>query len=167
MAPKGTGEKRPMDYALSVLSRKRVSTGSLKQLMSRKGFSEADAESCAAKLMEWGYLDDQDYAKDVLQAVMQECPVGRRRAGLELRKRAIGGELAAEVLQETFSGLSEEDLALTAAGKYLSGRDAGSLTLNERQRLARWLQRRGFGYEAIRHALRSAGTGDPEQGGAH
>lgn len=167
MARKGAGEKRPMDYALSVLSRRRISTGNLMELMSRKGFSEADAESCAAKLKEWGYLDDQDYAKDVLRAVMSECPVGRRRAGFELRKRAIDGSLAAQVLQEAFSGLDEENLAASAARKYLNGKDAGSLTLSERQRLARWLQRRGFGYEAIRSALRGAGQGDPEQDGAH
>lgn len=151
-----------MDYALSVLSRRRVSTGNLKQLMSRKGFSEADAEECAAKLSEWGYLDDQGYAKDVLHAVMSDCPVGKRRAGFELRKRSIDGDLAASVLEEAFSGVAEEDLALKAARKYLGAKDAGSLTVSERQRLARWLERRGFGYEAIRSALRSAGQGDPE-----
>ncbi len=151
-----------MDYALRVLSRRRVSSEGLRGLLSRKGFPAADSESCVAKLKEWGYLDDQGYARDVLRAVSSVCPVGKRRAAFELRKRAIDPELARKVMDETYEGVSEEVLASEAARKYLNGKDAGSLKEKERERLARWLQRRGFGYEAIRSALSSLGQGDPE-----
>lgn len=130
--------------------------------MSRKGFPDTESESCIAKLREWGYLDDQGYARDVLHAVSSECPVGRRRAAFELRKRSIDPELARAAVDETYEGLSEEVLAREAARKYLSGRKTGSLKEKERERLARWLQRRGFGYESIRSALSSLGQGDPE-----
>lgn len=162
MAAGSAGERSSLDYALRVLSRRQVSSGNMKQLLSRKGYNETDAESCVAKLKEWGYLDDQGYAKDVLHAMMGECPVGRRRAVFELRKRFLDRELTKEVVDEIYSGLSEEALAKEAARRYLKGRNAGSLKGKERERLAGWLLRRGFGYAAVRSALGDAGQGDPE-----
>jgi regulatory protein len=151
-----------MDYALRVLSRRRVSSGKMKDLLARKGFEESESEECIAKLTQWGYLDDRGYAKDVLEAVKAPCPVGRRRALYELRKRMVDEDLARSVAAEAYEGTSEEDLAREAVRKYMDGKDPVPLTDKERARLARWLGRRGFGYEAIRSALRDAGQGDPE-----
>lgn len=151
-----------MDYALRVLSRRRVSTGRMKELLARKGFTEQESDQCVAKLTEWGYLDDQGYARDVLQAVSAPCPVGRRRALYELRKRMVDPDLARTVTTESYEGVSEEALAQEAARKYMGGRREGPLKDKERDRLARWLGRRGFGYESIRSALRALGPGDPE-----
>lgn len=162
MADTRTGEKRPMDYALRVLSRRRISSGGLKHRLTRKGFSETDAESCTEKLREWGYLDDLGYARDVLTGLESECPVGRRRAKSELLRRSIDPVLAQEVVDEAYDGVSEEALALTAARKYLNGKDGRLLKEKERERLARWLQRRGFGYDGIRTALSALGQEDPE-----
>lgn len=156
------GEKRPMDYALRVLSRRRVSTGNMKDLLARKGFTGSDADACIAKLTEWGYLDDQGYARDVLRAVSAACPVGRRRAQFELRKRQIDQDLARAVTDEAYAGVSEEALALEASRKYLNGKNTGSLKEKERERLVRWLQRRGFGFSSIISVLRDTGQGDPE-----
>ncbi|MGE5578599.1 MAG: regulatory protein RecX [Bacillota bacterium] len=156
------GEKRPLDYALRVLSRRRVSSGKMKDLMARKGFTESESDACIAKLTLWGYLDDQGYAKDVLEAVKAPCPIGRRRALYELRKRMVDEDLAQAVTAESYDGTSEEALAREAVRKYMDGKNPVPLTDKERVRLARWLERRGFGYEAIRTALRDAGQGDPE-----
>ncbi len=134
----------------------------MRDLLARKGFPESQAEPCIASLIEWGYLDDHVYARDVLQAVSSGCPVGRRRARFELQKRLVDKELAGSVTDEFYEGVSEEALALEAARKYLNGRNAGSLKEKERERLARWLQRRGFAYESIRSVLSGAGQGDPE-----
>jgi SOS response regulatory protein OraA/RecX len=134
----------------------------MKDLMNRKGFGEAESSECIAKLTEWGYLDDQGYARDVLRAVSSACPVGKRRAQFELRKRLIDKDLADSVTYDVYSGVSEEALASEAAGKYLNGKDIGSLKDKERERLVRWLQRRGFGFQSIYSALRGAGQGDPE-----
>lgn len=156
------GGKRPMDYALRMLSRRRVSTGKMKDLLARKGFSEPESSACIEKLSDWGYLDDQGYAKDVLQDVSAPCPVGKRRALYELRKRMVDPALAQMVTAETYEGVSEESLAEEAVRKYLNSKREVPLHDKERDRLARWLERRGFGYESIRSALRNLGQGDPE-----
>ncbi len=156
------GERRPLDYALRVLSRRRVSTGRMKELLAHKGFTEQESDECVAKLLEWGYLDDQGYARDVLQAVSAPCPVGQRRALHELRKRKVDPDLARTIAAESYQGVSEEALAAEAARKYMGGKSEGPLKEKERDRLVRWLGRRGFGYESIRSALRALGQGDPE-----
>ena len=156
------GEKRPLDYALRVLSRRRVSTGRMKELLARKGFTEMESDQCIAKLTEWRYLDDQGYARDVLQGVSAPCPVGKRRALYELRKRMVDPELAQAVTAESYEGVSEESLAREAVRVYLNGKHVVPLQDKERDRLARWLGRRGFGWESIRSALRDLGQGDPE-----
>lgn len=154
-----------MDYALRVLSRRRISSGALYAMMSRKGFSGPACDSCVERLREWGYLNDAEYARDTLKAVSASCPVGRRRAEHELRKRLVDPVLTQAVLDETYQGLSEEALAREAALRYLGGRDIRSLRLEERVRLARWLERRGFGPESIRSALYALGTQDPDEAG--
>jgi len=156
------GEKRPLDYALRVLSRRRVSTGRMKELLARKGFTEQQSDECIAKLTEWRYLDDQGYARDVLQGVSASCPIGKRRALYELRKRMVDSELAQAVTAESYEGVSEESLAREAVRKYLNGKQEAPLHDKERDRLVRWLCRRGFGYESIYSALRDLGQGDPE-----
>ena len=158
----GEGDRGPMDYALRVLSRRRISSGALRSLLSRKGFPVPASDSCIERLREWGYLDDLGYAEDALRAVFSGCPVGRRRAEYELRKRCIEPGLAEKILDEAYQGVSEEALASEAALKYLNGKDARSLKLQERARLARWLERRGFGHESIRSALSALGHEDPE-----
>ncbi len=151
-----------MDYALRVLSRRRVSTGKMKDLLARKGFDEPESVSCIEKLTEWGYLNDQEYAKDVLHDVSGPCPVGKRRALYELRKRMVDPALAQKVAAESYEGVSEESLAKEAVRKYLNGKREAPLHEKDRDRLARWLERRGFGYESIRTALQDLGQGDPE-----
>lgn len=158
---KNAGERTAMDYALRILSRRAVSSGTLRDLLSRKGYPRTESEPCIEKLREWGYLDDQGYARNVLHALSSEYPVGRIRAAFELRRRAVDPELAAAAIDEAYRDVSEEALASEAARKYLSGRSKGSLKQKEREKLARWLQRRGFGYESIRSALSGLGQSNP------
>jgi len=158
----GDSGRSSMDYALRVLSRRRLSSGALRDLMSRKGFSEPTCDSCIERLREWGYLDDAEYARDYLRAVSSGCPLGRRRAEYELRKRSVDPLLTKAVLDEVYEGAPEEALAKEAALKYLNGRDVSSLRREERVRLARWLERRGFGHESIRSALLALGDQDPD-----
>ncbi len=126
--------------------------------MSRKGYPDDESETAIAKAVEWGYLDDESYCRDILLAMLNECPIGRRRAVFELRKRLFDEELIKRTVDEVFGAAAEEELAALAAKKYLSGKRSGLTTEKERERLARWLQRRGFGAEDILSALRRAGV---------
>ncbi|MGI6666652.1 MAG: regulatory protein RecX [Bacillota bacterium] len=155
--PARNTRRKATDYALGVLSRRRVSKGQMRESLSRKGYPDEESETAIAKLVEWGYLDDEIYSRDILRAMMNECPIGRRRAVFELSRRLFDKELIKRAVDEVFSGVGEEELAALAARKYLDRKNSGLTSERERERLARWLQRRGFGAEAIFSALRRTG----------
>ncbi|HHY76110.1 MAG TPA: regulatory protein RecX [Firmicutes bacterium] len=154
---RGGSKGTAIDSALGILSRRRVSRGQMRESLRRKGYSDSDAETAIGKLIEWGYLDDRSYCREILSSMMDTCPIGRKRAVFELSKRLFDKELIEEVVGEVFDGLREEELATLAVRKYLGEKRRGLTTEKERERLARWLQRRGFGYEAISSALRRTG----------
>ncbi|MDD3925618.1 MAG: RecX family transcriptional regulator, partial [bacterium] len=79
-------------------------------------------------------------------------PAGRRRLRYELKKKGIADELVSEGIREMYSDDDEEALALSIAEarwERLSG-----LPMEKRLlRLAGYLSRRGFSYEATGRAL--------------
>lgn len=161
MPEKGVRQS-PLDYALGILSRRRASGGQITASMRRKGYSEQEVGEALARLSEWGYLDDEGYARDILHSMAEGCPLGRRRAKYELSKRLFDTDTIEAAVNEAFLGQREDEMALLAARKYLDGKSGVSVTEKERERLARWLQRRGFDTESICSALRSLGLGDRE-----
>lgn len=145
---------RPMDIALRSLARRRMTSGQVKDLLLKKGCDPEESQKCLLQLSSWGYLNDRSYAKDVLEYMLRDCPVGRQRAVWDLVKRGFDKDLAEEEAAEAYKDLSEADLARRAASKYLNGRRTGSLKDQERERLFRWLWRRGFEADAIYSVLR-------------
>ena len=75
--------------------------------------------------------------------MLNNCPVGRRRAVWDLVKRGFHKDLAEEEAAEAYRDLSEAYLARRAASKYLNGRRTGSLKDQERERLFRCYGVRG------------------------
>ncbi len=148
---------KAMDCALRVLSRRRVSSGQMESLLKKKGAPSREIDQCMARLSEWGYLDDSKLARDILRQALAACPIGRRKASYELLKRSFHKDVSEDAVFEVFGELAEEDLAKEALSRRLKGRDYGSLKEKERERLARWLWRRGFDGEAIRSALAGYG----------
>ncbi len=148
---------KTMGYALRTLSRRRVSTGQMRDLLARKGALPQEIDECVARLHQWGYLDDSSYAKDILEYALAECPIGRRRASFELAKKRFNREVLEEAISAVFGKLTEEELAQQAVQKYLNGRKYSTLEGRERKRLMRWLWRRGFDNEALHYAIRRAG----------
>lgn len=145
---------------MNVLSRRRVSSGQMRRWLERKGYESEDIETCLKRLTDWGYLDDRAFARDIIISIIRTCPAGRKWAYRELEKRLFEKKVAEDVIEEVYSGLAEEDIAYQAAIKYLKGRKPSSL--KEYQRLARWLERRGFENETVFSVLSKLGHIDLE-----
>ncbi|HHW26303.1 MAG TPA: hypothetical protein GXX23_03060 [Firmicutes bacterium] len=150
----GKKPARPMDVALRALARRRMTSGQMRNLLLKRGCGQEESEQCIEQLSSWGYLDDRGYAKDLLRFMLSDCPVGKQRAIYDLVKRGFDRDLAEEAAAEAYGDVSEAYLARRAASKYLNGRKAGSLKDRDRERLFRWLWRRGFEADAIYAALR-------------
>ncbi len=154
MAKAGGRPVRPMDVALRALARRRMTSGQMRNLLLKKGCNPEESEKCLGQLSSWGYVDDRSYVKEVLKYMLGDCPVGKRRAVYDLVKKGFDKDLAEEEATEAYKDLYEGDLARRAASKYLNGRRCGSLKDQERERLFRWLMRRGFETDAIYSVLR-------------
>ena len=144
-----------MNAALRILARRQVSSGQMKFMLSRKGFTSGEIDTCIEKLKEWGYLNDTVLAKNILDATIRNKPCGKKRCFYELRKRRFDKQLAETLIDEVYAELDERSLARTAARQYAKGKT--QWTLKDTQRLARWLFRRGFTEATILSVVRTFG----------
>lgn len=146
----GTGVP-PMDEALRVLARRRITVARLRSHLERRGYSSGEINECLNRLQEWGYLDDRSYARDWVEKVQAEAPMGRARLLWELEARGVPHAVADEVISALLAAVSERDLCEKAARDYLtkpSRRTQGSNRSNPAD-LARYLLRRGFDDDTV------------------
>lgn len=143
-----TPKKRTaMQSALSVLAHRRTSERQMEKILVRKGCSHGESRDCIDRLIEWGYLDDKEYARDIAKDMTKGVPYGKIRVVYELKKRLIPEDLADEVVQEVYSGLDEEDMVVRAGMKYMNGSE--TISKKRIHSLSRWLIRRGFESETV------------------
>lgn len=133
--------------AAELLSRRAMSAGELARRLREKGASPEHAEAAVQRMTRLGVLDEAAYA----EMVIRRCAAkgyGRRRAEQELMKHMIPREYWEDALE----GLPPPEDRLDAI---IAARLGDGEADEARQRkLAAYLQRRGYGWEEIRSALR-------------
>lgn len=125
--------------------------------MEKKLLTEVDPDTAARvveRLQELGLLDDERYAENAAHSMSRYKQYPRRRVEQELRRRGVEPETARTAAE----GLDTEDLQLALAlirKKYYNKLNS----LEERQRVAAALGRRGFSYGVIRRAMEAFAAG--------
>ncbi len=113
-----------------------------------KGYSPQVVEYVIDKLLSYGYLNDEAYAK--AYSLQNSGSKGSRRISQELMQRGVGKDLAQE------SSMQEKDFSLQKAtllaGKYMRGKVAD---VKNCQRLQRYLLSRGYDYDVTSSVVRS------------
>ena len=150
-------DRTPMYAALNILSRRQVSTGQMRSMLSKKGFAPDDIQECIGKLEEWGYLNDVVLARNIVEAIIRNSPCGKKRCLYELEKRQFDRDLAKTVVEEVYSEYDERELAHAAAKQY--ARNKTEWATRDMERLARWLYRRGFDHSTVLSVIRTFGQG--------
>ena len=123
----------------------------------KKLLTEVDPDTAARvveRLQELGLLDDERYAENAAHSMSRYKQYPRRRVEQELRRRGVEPDTARTVAE----GLDTEDLQLALAlirKKYYNKLNS----LEERQRVAAALGRRGFSYGVIRRAMEAFAAG--------
>ena len=137
-------------WALEYLKRPH-SEKELRTKLAQKGASEADMEAVVALCLDYGFVNDEEYAGMIARhyAAMGYGP-GRVRT--ELQRRGIPKELWDDALAEMPENTDTIDRLLAAK---LRGRDASDR--KERDKAAAALFRKGYSWEDIRAALRRYG----------
>ena len=136
--------------ALLLLSYRPRAEGELRLRLRRKGLPEAAIDDALVRLRRTGLVDDEQFSR----AWVENRGSGASARGMSLLAAELRAKgIDSETITEALAGTDESELALAAARPR-----AARLAVLEygyfRRRLAGFLQRRGFGYDATASAVR-------------
>ena len=146
-----------MTRAFNVLGHRARSTGELRERLARTGYTEATVETVIDRLLELGYLDDEEFARNVVRFKARRY--GPRRIKHDLRRAGIDEEVAREAIDEGFAECSEYETALAAARRRYNIRDDSGA---QARRVYGFLIRRGYSVGICAEVARAyrQGTGE-------
>ena len=151
---------RTLQRAVKLLAAKPRSTAELRERLLEKEWTTPEAADYAiAKLSEYGYLNDEQFALGYASARVRQKPVGRGRLARDLQMKKIDRELAEQTLEKVFDETSESELIDRAIERRtrLRGRPANR---QETKSLFDHLLRRGFSYDLIINKVRALSSTD-------
>lgn len=141
---------RARDAALRYLAVRPRSEAEVRQYLARKGFDETTVNQVIGRLLEWGYLDDEAFARAWVRERERFRPRGPKALRQELRRKGIDEGIIERVLAD----LDPEASARAALAprlhqwQHLDWRAF-------RKKAGDFLARRGFSYDLINDLVRS------------
>lgn len=154
---------RTLQRAVKLLAAKPRSVAELRERLLEKEWTDAEAADYAiAKLSEYGYLNDEQFALGYASARVRQKPVGRQKLARDLQMKKIDRELAEQTLEKVFTETSESELIDRAIERRtrLRGRPT---TRQESKSLFDHLLRRGFSYDLIINKVRALASGELDE----
>ena len=141
-------DPRARNSAMRLLARREHSRAELRGKLVGRGFENDSVEELLQGLEDQDLLSDERFAMSLI-ASRAETGYGPKRIDLELRNRGVSEELAREALAK-----AEVDWGQQVTDQVVRkfGSDPAQ-TFPEWARRARYLERRGFGQDAIRLAI--------------
>jgi regulatory protein len=140
--------KRALDAALRLLAYRPRSEQEIRTRLLRHGLPPDVIGATIDRLRGYGYVDDAAFARAWVDSRSAGSPRGQRLLRRELRGKGVDVEVATEAATAT----DEQDAARRAAEK--KARSLRGLEYPDfRNRLAGYLQRRGFGYDVIKPVI--------------
>ncbi|MCA9877964.1 MAG: RecX family transcriptional regulator [Thermomicrobiales bacterium] len=148
---------RATEAALHFLAYRARSEHEVRDRLKHGGFSAEAVAAAIARLHDWRYLDDADFARRWVESRSRGRPRGQRLLQQELRRKGIDAETSQQAIAE--AELDEVAAATELARKRLSA-VAGEDPLAVKRKVSAYLARRGYGFDVVRKALEQA-TGEP------
>jgi len=139
------------DAALRLLAARARSEDEMRTRLAMRGFDPEAIESEIERLRGAGLLDDQKFAEAWVADRRHLSPRGKRMVRYELLGRGITPDAAEEATRDLDDRETALDLARTRAQRSAFPNYEAFYS-----KVGGFLRRRGFDYEAISHAVRSA-----------
>jgi len=154
---------RTLQRAVKLLAAKPRSVAELRgRLLEKEWTTEEAADYAIAKLSEYGYVDDEQFALGYASARVRQKPVGRQQLARDLQMKQIDRELAEQTLEKVFEATPEADLIDLAIEKRVRLRGRPT-TRQETKSLFDYLLRRGFGYDLIISKVRALASAELDE----
>ncbi len=147
---------KTLQRAVKLLAAKPRSVGELRERLLEKSWTNEEAVDAAlARLKEYGYVNDEQFAVSFASYRVRQKPVGRQRLARDLQLKKVPRETADEALNRVYEETPEEELITQAIAKRLRlrGRPA---TRQETKSLYDHLLRLGFPFDLIMRKVREA-----------
>ena len=155
--------ERTMQRAVKLLAAKPRSVAELRErLLEKEWTTEEVVDAVLAKLVEYGYLDDERFAFGYASFKVRQKPVGRQRLERALRLKKVDKETADEALKLVFEQTPEDELIERAIEKRVRLRGRPQ-TRAETKSLFDHLLRQGFSYELVIRKVRAVSETDVDE----
>jgi len=143
--PEPLDEAALYEYAVNALGRRMRTVAELTRLMrnrvERGERGQAKIDSVTARLKEYGYVNDADYAANYAKLRQENSSFGKRRVRQDLAVKGVKAEVIASTLDAAYEGVNEEELARKHLERKRVKKPA---TEKEAARVMRMLVRAGF-----------------------
>ena len=142
--------ERTMNRAVKLLAAKPRSVAELRERLLEKLWTNSEVvDRVIDKLKEYGYLDDEQFARNTALSKLRQKPQGRRRLEQTMSRKKLDKATVEAAISEAFEKMPETELIDTAIEKRLrlKGRPE---TRDELKKFYDHLMRQGFSYGLIR-----------------
>ncbi len=130
--------------ALTLLSRRELSTTQLRDRLARRQFAPDGIEAVIRRLIDEGTLDDRRVAMTSARMDASIRRRGRRRVLQRIQQLGISGDMAKAAVEEVFGELDEVALLDQAIARRLKGAAVRTLDARGVARIVRSLVSQGF-----------------------
>ena len=134
------------DMAVSYLEKYVVSEKGLKGYLKKKGFEEDTISKAVEKLREYGFIDDEKFAKNYFESLSGSR--GKRVIAQKLKQKGVSNEIVSELLEKVDEE-DEFDKAVILAGKFVKNRQKDTKT---KQKCLAHLIYKGYDYSVAQRA---------------
>lgn len=142
--------EKAKSYAFRLLGYRARSKSELRQKLLEKGFSQETIIKLQDFLEEYGLVNDAAFAQSWIRNRCNLKPMGKNRLKQELKFKGITGDIITQELA-VLNEDKEYELAFNLAQKKLSR------GVSKPEKIAPFLERRGFSYPVIKRVMVSLG----------
>lgn len=155
--------ERTMNRAVKLLAAKPRSVAELRERLMEKNWTNLEiVEKVIAKLEEYKYLDDQQYASDLAASKLRQKPQGKRKLQQTMSRKKLSRENVDNAIKSAYEKHPEVELIDRAIEKRLrlKGRPEAR---EDTKKFIDHLMRQGFGFDLIRAKLDEIAKGEDEE----
>lgn len=147
--------KKAAEKAMSLLLYKDRTRWELTERLARAGFSEKASLEAIGYVDQFGYINDKRYVENYI--MFQKGKKSKKEMIYRLTEKGLPNELISQVF-ETMEYEGEEEAIQKLVAKKLRGREFFELAYGERQKIVRYLGRKGYDFSTINQVLSQLGS---------
>lgn len=155
-------KERTMHRAVRLLAAKPRSVRELRErLLEKEWTNAAIVDEVLAKLKEYDYVNDEQFAKGLASSKLRQKPVGKRRLQQTLSQKKLEKETIEKTIETVYEATPEGEVIERAIKKRLRQKGKPE-TREDSKKFYDYLMRQGFSYDLISAKMREIGRFEEE-----